>query len=327
MEARLLNSTAVYLKWKPPPAPSLNGELRGYKIEVRSNTTDSKTDILTVGTTPTLLLGNLTSGISYSVRVAATTRAGIGPFSPAAMLRLDPVSQIVDSHQQRPIGTDMRNGDFITETWFMALLISMVTVMVLLFAAMLLVRRRQMMAKKTMTPSRSNGAVLNTPLKHEAPLWLDKETLPDYSSTLPEYSKLNPQDYSRLDYSSLNGHVPQSHQNGVNLVQNPLEYTRPDRLEYGSEKNYMMKLGGNILKYQDYNSMQVQDYASPNLGMETERHSQVADYAEVDANGAAAVAVAVAAQNGATSPAPYATTTLVTGTRRMGSSMVSNVKN
>lgn len=104
------------------------------------------------------------------------------------------------------MGTDIRPGDFITETWFMALLISMVTVMVLLFAAMLLVRRRHMLAKKTMTTSRSNGGVLSTPLalKHEAPLWLDKDTLPDYhSSTLPDYSKLNGQGY----YSSLNGHV------------------------------------------------------------------------------------------------------------------------
>lgn len=101
MEARLLNSTAVYLKWKPPSSPSLNGELQGYKVEVRSNNSDSKTDILTVGTTPTLLLGNLTSGVSYSVRVAATTRAGIGPFSPPAVLRLDPISQVIDSHQQR----------------------------------------------------------------------------------------------------------------------------------------------------------------------------------------------------------------------------------
>lgn len=212
----------------------------------------------------------------------------------------------------------MRNGDFITETWFMALLISMVTVMVLLFGAMLLVRRRQMLAKKTMTPSRSNGAVLNTPLKHEAPLWLDKETLPEYSSTLPEYSKLNTQEYSRLDYSSLNGHVQKdyAHQNGVNLMQNPLEYTRPDRLEYGSEKSYVMKLGGNMMKYPDYNSMQVQDYASPNIAVEADRTSQVADYAEVDAN-------AALVQDGATSPAPYATTTLITGTRRMGSSLVS----
>lgn len=104
MEARLLNLTAVYLKWRPPPGPSLNGELQGYKVEVISNNTDSKTDVISVGTAPTLLLGNLTSGVSYSVRVAATTRAGVGPFSSPAVLRLDPVSQIVDSHQQRSDG-------------------------------------------------------------------------------------------------------------------------------------------------------------------------------------------------------------------------------
>lgn len=169
----------------------------------------------------------------------------------------------------------------------MALLISMVTVMVLLFAAMLLVRRRQMLAKKTMTPSRSNGAVLTTPLsgKHEAPLWLDKASIPEYvSSTLPEYSKLNSQEYSRVDYNSLNMQNEYVHHNGnVNLRQNPMEYT-----------------------------VQVQEYASPNLDEST----QIADYAEVDPN-------AAMRQNAeATSPAPYATTTLVTGRRRMGNSLV-----
>lgn len=97
----------------------------------------------------------------------------------------------------------MQSGDFITETWFMALLISMVSVMILLFGAMIFVRRRQLLSKKSLTPSRSNGAVLTTPLdvKHEAPLWLDKENLPDYSSTtLPEYSKLNPGVQKRKEY-------------------------------------------------------------------------------------------------------------------------------
>lgn len=43
-------------------------------------------------------------------------------------------------------------SEFLTETWFMALLGSMVAVMVLLFAAMLLVRRRQLLTKKTTLP-------------------------------------------------------------------------------------------------------------------------------------------------------------------------------
>jgi hypothetical protein len=32
MEAILLNSSAVYLKWKPPPPNSHNGILRNYQV-------------------------------------------------------------------------------------------------------------------------------------------------------------------------------------------------------------------------------------------------------------------------------------------------------
>lgn len=209
----------------------------------------------------------------------------------------------------------MQSGDFITETWFMALLISMVSVMIILFGAMFFVRRRQLLAKKSMTPSRSNGAVLTTPLdaKHEAPLWLDKDTLPDYSSTLPEYSRLTSEEYKRKGFA-MNGSVPQSngvHYHGsVNLHSNPLhqgEFTRPDNLEYSSEKCF--PISGR--KYEDFSNMQVQEYASPNL--DTNKISQVADYAEVNAN----VGDVGRSNGGSTSPAPYATTTLVAGGKRM----------
>ena len=43
--------------------------------------------------TPSLLLTNLTSGIVYTVEVAAATRAGTGPYSYPATLRLDPATR------------------------------------------------------------------------------------------------------------------------------------------------------------------------------------------------------------------------------------------
>lgn len=189
----------------------------------------------------------------------------------------------------RPV--DAQSGDFITETWFMALLISMVSVMVILFGAMLFVRRRQMLSKKTMTPSRSNGRVLSTPLasKHEAPLWLDKDALPEYASTLPEYSKLNPHEYR--DYINASPQSNSMNHNSVNLHNNPMhpnEYSRPNDLEYSSDKSYAM------------------------------RNSQNAEYAEVDST-----LIQQDNNSGACSPAPYATTTLVTGGRKFGNSMVS----
>ncbi|XP_060521522.1 roundabout homolog 2-like [Cylas formicarius] len=304
MEALLLNATAVYLKWKMPPPASVNGELQGYKVDVRTNGSDVPT-VISVGSAPTLLLSNLTAGVSYYVKVAATTRAGTGPYSPSATLRLDPAARVVDNNLQRPVGADVHSGDFITETWFMALLISMVSVMILLFGAMFFVRRRQILSKKTMTPSRSNGGVLTTPLasKQEVPLWLDKDTLPDYTTSLPEYSKLTPHEYTpgKNEYAT-NGNLPQSNNGSINLHSNPLhqkEYSRPDNLEYSSEKGYPMGR-----KFKDYSAMQVQDYASPNI--DNPRISQMPDYAEVDAS-------LSNNDGGNTSPAPYATTTLVGG--------------
>lgn len=51
---------------------------------------------VTVSTSsPSLLLTNLTAGVTYSVRTAASTKAGVGPFSSAASLRLDPASRVL----------------------------------------------------------------------------------------------------------------------------------------------------------------------------------------------------------------------------------------
>ncbi|KAJ8953602.1 hypothetical protein NQ318_003026 [Aromia moschata] len=320
MEALLLNSTTVFLKWKAPPSVSLNGDLEGYKVEIKTNGSNSP-ETINVGKTPSLLLGNLSSGISYFVRVAASTKAGLGPFNPAATLRLDPAPRtsnndnnnnnnqrrkLIPRHpsnydRSRSMSTDMQPGDFITETWFMALLISMVSVMVFLFGAMFFVRRRQMLSRKTMTPSRSNGGVLTTPMstsKHETPLWMEKDALPEYSSALPDYSKLTPHECNRKEY--LNGMGPHG---SINLRSNPLhqnELARPDKLEYSSEKYY--PVSGR--SYKDYSNMQVEEYASPNLGL---GYSE--PYAEVDANMRKHDA-------GSTSPAPYATTTLVAGAKR-----------
>lgn len=43
--------------------------------------------------TPSLLLTNLSSGITYTVEVAAATRAGLGPYTDPATLRLDTASR------------------------------------------------------------------------------------------------------------------------------------------------------------------------------------------------------------------------------------------
>nr|CAI5851624.1 unnamed protein product [Callosobruchus analis] len=307
MEALLLNSSTVFLKWRPPT--SINGELQGYKVDVRTNGTDIVRS-LNVGKAPNLLLNNLTAGVSYLVKVAAFTKAGTGPYNAEATLRLESASRIAEN-SRRPLDHHT-SGDFITETWFMALLVSMVSVMVLLFVAMVLVRRRQLANGKKVLTSRTNGHVLkgdcSTP--QPPPLWLDKSTVPEYTITatdrgtpLPDYSKACA-GMRRNSKCLTNGSVPEYH-GSINLQTNPLykEFSRPDSLHYSSEKYYPI-----TRKYKDYSCLQVQEYASPNLQPE----KTIADYAEVNTSGNH-----TRKNGGNTSPAPYATTTLVSGTKKM----------
>lgn len=54
-----------------------------------------------LGTTPTLLLTNLTAGIKYSVSIAASTKIGTGPFTLPIILQMSPNSQTLDQGYSR----------------------------------------------------------------------------------------------------------------------------------------------------------------------------------------------------------------------------------
>jgi roundabout, axon guidance receptor 2 len=100
MEAALMNTSAVYLKWQSPPAESLNGILRNYHVIVRGfdmyNTSRVLTNMTVDGDSPKLMLANLTAGVTYSVSVSASTRMGYGPYSSPSILRLDPSTNKLD---------------------------------------------------------------------------------------------------------------------------------------------------------------------------------------------------------------------------------------
>jgi roundabout, axon guidance receptor 2 len=100
MEATLMNTSAVYLKWQAPPADSINGALRNYHVIVRGfdmyNLSRVLTNMTVDGDSPKLMLANLTAGVTYSVSVAASTKMGYGPYSSPAILRLDPSTNKLD---------------------------------------------------------------------------------------------------------------------------------------------------------------------------------------------------------------------------------------
>ncbi|XP_063222076.1 roundabout homolog 2-like [Bacillus rossius redtenbacheri] len=189
LEAVLINSTAVYIKWKPPAISSYNGILTSYQVVITSGGKGDAQVLSNVSVdaaTPSLLLTNVTAGVTYLVRVAAVTRAGAGPDSPPATLRLGPASKLSLKNQQYSSedaeDPEVSPADFVTEAWFVALLSSMLTIMVLLFAAMLFVRRRQLLGKKAKLPggyqSCSNGGVKCEPGEVKAEGTLAKLAVP-----------------------------------------------------------------------------------------------------------------------------------------------------
>ncbi|XP_021701765.1 roundabout homolog 1 [Aedes aegypti] len=154
MEALLLNSSAVYLKWKAPPLGSINGILQTYHVivrgvDLRSNYTKVLSNVTIDATSPNLLLANLTEGVTYTVSIAAATTAGMGPFSSPATLRLDPVTKQLDQTSHRyPINHDNAD-DILTKPWFIAVLGTILALMMLSFGAMVFVKRKQMLMKQS----------------------------------------------------------------------------------------------------------------------------------------------------------------------------------
>ncbi|CAH1404067.1 unnamed protein product [Nezara viridula] len=180
LEAVLFNTSSVYLKWKPPPQAAHNGILRTYQVVVKSGSGSNVT-----------LLNNVTVNAGTPSLQPIGQQPGIGPGP----------------------------SDFLTETWFMALLGSMVAVMFLLFGAMLLVRRRQLLSKKTTLPdSRSNGGILATPLSlkaavglphptamvphpHDSTLWIEPNRAASWRHS--ELSDKEPQILEPADYAEV----------------------------------------------------------------------------------------------------------------------------
>ncbi|XP_068150662.1 LOW QUALITY PROTEIN: roundabout homolog 2 [Drosophila tropicalis] len=188
MEAVLLNSSAVFLKWKAPEMKAQHGILLNYHVIVRGiDTAHNFSRILTNVTidaaSPTLVLANLTEGVMYTVGVAAGNNAGVGPYCTPATLRLDPITKRLDPfiNQRYPINQDHVN-DVLTQPWFIILLGAILAILMLSFGAMVFVKRKHMMMKQSaLNTMRGNhpSDVLKMPslsTRNGNGYWLDAST-------------------------------------------------------------------------------------------------------------------------------------------------------
>nr|XP_014087327.1 roundabout homolog 2 [Bactrocera oleae] len=223
MEAIQFNRTSVFLKWQPPyPNKTRNGILTNYNVLVKGldshNTTRIFKNMTIDAGSPTLLLANLSTGVTYYISVAAATKVGVGPFSKPAVLRMDPRTQSLDTGYTRyPINRDIAD-DFLTQTWFIILLGSIIALIVFLFGALVLFKRYQFIKQTSLGSLHGNhaiGAVRKFPTLplNANGVWIDptggvwrqasncttKDQLPDYAQVtgqqtlpLPDYERLTP---------------------------------------------------------------------------------------------------------------------------------------
>ena len=132
------NSTSAIVLWGPPSARDLNGDLQGYKVIIGSQNSSSHWSNFTLDSKVTSLqLDNLTWNEIYWVKIAAYNRQGMGPFSKALDIKVDP-----DLLYQHPVHQYPGNR-VLQEVWFVALVSILAILIIVAFVATVCLQRKK----------------------------------------------------------------------------------------------------------------------------------------------------------------------------------------
>lgn len=75
----MINITSLRVSWRPPPIDSINGILKGFLINIKSNQSEER-NITTNERATSVTLYRLITDATYAIRIAARTNVGYGPF-------------------------------------------------------------------------------------------------------------------------------------------------------------------------------------------------------------------------------------------------------
>ncbi|XP_013138523.1 PREDICTED: roundabout homolog 1-like [Papilio polytes] len=176
IELLILNSTTVHLKWFPPEGNLQNGIIIGYNVLVNWLDIPANKSMVAINTTvqqaTSLIMTNLTTGVSYSVQIAAETLVGLGPFSQKVYFNTDSRSIGLDPLSRYPINGEVSivAGDFVLESWFYFLIGAIILFKIIMIGGIIYVRKHNIFAKKSALPNiyDSNGTSLVTQMNIKA---------------------------------------------------------------------------------------------------------------------------------------------------------------
>lgn len=207
VSAGLFNNTVGWVKWLPPPPQHHNGIIIGYKLQIKGSASRS----LTINSSTTsVLVSNLTINGIYSVRVAALTQVGLGPFS-----NLVPLLPSSRAQSPRTLGPLV---PVIGQTWFVLLSTIIILLLLTITSSVIYVKRKRTLKKQL---GHLNVPVVNVnELNTKETLWIDKGWRPsdgDKDSVIPLTPP--PADYAEVETKSMS-----TFYNCIKLSDNPTPY-------------------------------------------------------------------------------------------------------
>ncbi|KAM4565686.1 roundabout homolog 1 isoform 3-T3 [Odontesthes bonariensis] len=113
------NATVIVVSWQPPPEEEQNGVVQEYKIWCLGNESRYHINRTVDGSTLSVLIPSLASGIRYSVEVAASTSAGLGVKSDITYFQLDSSGRMTETvSQENPLSQQI--SDVVKQPAFIA---------------------------------------------------------------------------------------------------------------------------------------------------------------------------------------------------------------
>ncbi|XP_058832674.1 roundabout homolog 2-like isoform X2 [Topomyia yanbarensis] len=239
IQTGMLNLTAGWVKWSPPPPEHQNGILLGYKIQVKPGNSSKTLASMTLNaTTTSVMLNNLTTGATYRAQIVAYNRVGAGPYSKPAYLVMDPAHVIAPPRAHNSLSDigGYRHHNFMHETWFMIFVV-LALLIILTFTVVGVVvffKKRQNMSKAIVTvPVITSGDLASMNISRKDCLWIDRgwrSTDTDKDSGLSEMKLLegsqNPSNYTDVgtDYAEVDPRSITSYYNCRKSPDNPSPY-------------------------------------------------------------------------------------------------------
>jgi hypothetical protein len=234
----MLNLTAGWVRWSPPPPEQHNGNLLGYKIQIKSGNSSKILAQMTLNANnTTVMLNNLTTGATYSARVVAYTRVGPGPYSKPVFLVMDPAHLISPPRAHNSMsGVDgYRDHNFIHETWFMIFVVLALLVILTftIVGVVVFLRKRHNHTKAIVTVPVISNEPIAMNINRKDCLWIDRgwrTTDTDKDSGLSEMKLLessqNPSNYTDVgtDYAEVDPRSITSFYNCRKSPDNPSPY-------------------------------------------------------------------------------------------------------